>query len=159
MANTDILFSFSHNTSYVELEPLYVVPSANITITFATDQENGVLLYVGTCFTMNFLFLGNINLRFFSRRISLYDYVCPFLTNNSTILNVRSRTHLKMNVIESARLSIQSFELAPPAPSLARECCPPPPLGTRGRHTPLRGGGGGTQFRRRDRHCDTLSIL
>jgi hypothetical protein len=41
------LFSFSHNTSYVELEPLYVVPSANITITFATDQENGVLLYVG----------------------------------------------------------------------------------------------------------------
>jgi hypothetical protein len=41
------LFSFSHNTSYVELEPLYVVPSANITITFATEQENGVLLYVG----------------------------------------------------------------------------------------------------------------
>jgi hypothetical protein len=31
----------------VELEPLYVVPSANITITFATDQENGVLVYVG----------------------------------------------------------------------------------------------------------------
>ncbi len=31
----------------MELEPLYVVPSANITITFATDQENGVLLYVG----------------------------------------------------------------------------------------------------------------
>jgi hypothetical protein len=31
----------------VELEPLYVVPSANITVTFATDQENGVLLYVG----------------------------------------------------------------------------------------------------------------
>jgi slit 2 len=42
-------FSFSHNTSYVELEPLYVVPSANITITFATDQENGVLVYVGNC--------------------------------------------------------------------------------------------------------------
>jgi hypothetical protein len=31
----------------VELEPLYVVPSANITITFATQQENGVLVYVG----------------------------------------------------------------------------------------------------------------
>jgi hypothetical protein len=40
----------------VELEPLYVVPSANITITFATDQENGVLLYVGKSNHVTFTF-------------------------------------------------------------------------------------------------------
>jgi hypothetical protein len=28
--------------------------------------------------------------------------------------------------IQSARLSLLSSELAPPAPSLASECCPPP---------------------------------
>ena len=39
--------SFLHNTSYVELEPLNVRPHANVTITFATEQENGVLLYSG----------------------------------------------------------------------------------------------------------------
>jgi slit protein 2 len=39
--------SFLHNVSYVELEPLNVKPEANVTITFATEQENGVLLYVG----------------------------------------------------------------------------------------------------------------
>lgn len=39
--------SFLHNVSYVELEPLNVKPAANVTITFATEQENGVLLYVG----------------------------------------------------------------------------------------------------------------
>ena len=36
-----------HNESYVELEPLNVRPNANVTITFATEQENGVLLYSG----------------------------------------------------------------------------------------------------------------
>ena len=40
--------SFLHNTSYVEVEPLNVRPDANVTITFATEQENGVLLYTGT---------------------------------------------------------------------------------------------------------------
>ena len=39
--------SFLHNESYVELEPLNVRPNANVTITFATEQENGVLLYSG----------------------------------------------------------------------------------------------------------------
>ena len=39
--------SFLHNTSYVEFEPLTVHPKANVTIKFATDQENGVLLYSG----------------------------------------------------------------------------------------------------------------
>lgn len=39
--------SFLHNTSYVEFEPLTVHPQANVTIKFATDQENGVLLYSG----------------------------------------------------------------------------------------------------------------
>jgi hypothetical protein len=34
-----------------------VVPSANITITFATDQENGVLLYVGKSNRVTFTFL------------------------------------------------------------------------------------------------------
>jgi hypothetical protein len=29
--------------------------------------------------------------------------------------------------IQSSRLSLQSFELASPAPSPASECCPPPP--------------------------------
>ena len=35
------------NISLVELEPLNVKPEANITITFATEQENGVLVYFG----------------------------------------------------------------------------------------------------------------
>ena len=39
--------SFLHNTSYVEMEPLNVHPRANVTITFATEQQNGVLLYTG----------------------------------------------------------------------------------------------------------------
>lgn len=39
--------SFIHNTSFVELEPLRTKPEANVTIVFATDQENGVLLYDG----------------------------------------------------------------------------------------------------------------
>jgi len=39
--------SFTHNSSYIELEPLQVVPAANITITFATEQANGVLIYAG----------------------------------------------------------------------------------------------------------------
>ncbi|XP_049820372.1 protein slit isoform X3 [Aethina tumida] len=39
--------SFIHNTSYVELEPLRTKPEANVTIVFATTQENGVLMYDG----------------------------------------------------------------------------------------------------------------
>lgn len=39
--------SFMHNTSYVEMERLNVRPDANVTITFATEQLNGVLLYTG----------------------------------------------------------------------------------------------------------------
>ncbi|XP_044761179.1 protein slit isoform X1 [Coccinella septempunctata] len=39
--------SFTHNTSYVELEPLRTKPEANVTIIFATTEENGVLLYNG----------------------------------------------------------------------------------------------------------------
>ena len=39
--------SFIHNTSYVELEPLNFRPQANVTMTFATEQQNGVLLYTG----------------------------------------------------------------------------------------------------------------
>lgn len=39
--------SFIHNTSFVQLEPLRTKPEANVTIVFATTQENGVLLYDG----------------------------------------------------------------------------------------------------------------
>ena len=39
--------SFIHNVSYVELEPLDVKPSANVTFIFATKKQNGVLLYFG----------------------------------------------------------------------------------------------------------------
>nr|XP_022908749.1 protein slit [Onthophagus taurus] len=39
--------SFTHNTSYVELEPLVTKPEANVTIVFATTEENGVLMYDG----------------------------------------------------------------------------------------------------------------
>lgn len=39
--------SFVHNTSYVELEPLRTKPEANVTIIFATKQENGILVYDG----------------------------------------------------------------------------------------------------------------
>jgi len=31
--------SFLHNTSHVEMEPLNVRPQANVTITFATEQQ------------------------------------------------------------------------------------------------------------------------
>lgn len=40
--------SFTHNNSYVELEPLRTKPEANVTIVFATSQENGILMYDGT---------------------------------------------------------------------------------------------------------------
>ncbi|XP_050293925.1 protein slit isoform X3 [Anthonomus grandis grandis] len=39
--------SFTHNNSYVELEPLRTKPEANVTIVFATTEENGVLMYDG----------------------------------------------------------------------------------------------------------------
>lgn len=39
--------SFVHNTSFVELEPLRTKPEANVTIVFATTQENGILMYDG----------------------------------------------------------------------------------------------------------------
>ncbi|KAF7280648.1 hypothetical protein GWI33_005616 [Rhynchophorus ferrugineus] len=39
--------SFTHNNSYVELEPLRTKPEANVTIVFATTQEDGVLMYDG----------------------------------------------------------------------------------------------------------------
>jgi len=39
--------TFIHNVSYVELEPLDVKPSANVTFIFATKKQNGVLLYFG----------------------------------------------------------------------------------------------------------------
>ncbi|VEN56714.1 unnamed protein product, partial [Callosobruchus maculatus] len=39
--------SFTHNNSYVELEPLRTKPEANVTIIFATDKENGILMYDG----------------------------------------------------------------------------------------------------------------
>lgn len=39
--------SFVHNTSYVELEPLRTKPESNITMTFSTNQQNGILLYDG----------------------------------------------------------------------------------------------------------------
>ena len=39
--------SFLHNSSHVEMEPLNVRPQANVTIPFATEQQNGVILYTG----------------------------------------------------------------------------------------------------------------
>lgn len=36
-----------YNTSFVEMEPLRTKPEANVTMLFATTQENGVLLYDG----------------------------------------------------------------------------------------------------------------
>jgi hypothetical protein len=49
---------------------------------------------------------------------------------------------------QSARLSVPSSELCPPTSSTASECV-----------SPLGGGGGGTQFRRRDRHSSTLCVI
>jgi hypothetical protein len=57
--------------------------------------------------------------------------------------------------IQSARLSLQSSELAPLAPSPASECCPP--FGSRVGYTRVRERGG--QFGRRDGQSDTLVIL
>ncbi|ERL84339.1 hypothetical protein D910_01761 [Dendroctonus ponderosae] len=39
--------SFTHNNSYVELEPLRIKPEANVTIVFATTQQDGILIYDG----------------------------------------------------------------------------------------------------------------
>ncbi|XP_066141931.1 protein slit isoform X1 [Euwallacea fornicatus] len=39
--------SFTHNNSYVELEPLRTKPEANVTLVFATTQEDGILMYDG----------------------------------------------------------------------------------------------------------------
>ncbi len=57
----------------------------------------------------------------------------------------------KAQSIQSARLSIQSSELGPPAPSPGSECCCPLPFRSNGGHTFACGRrGGGTQFHRRD---------
>lgn len=40
--------SFLHNNSFVEMEPLNVIPYANVTIEFASNQDNGILLYTGS---------------------------------------------------------------------------------------------------------------
>ncbi len=56
-------------------------------------------------------------------------------------------------------LSLQSSELAPPAPSLPSECCPPPPLWFRRGDTLACGRvGWRSRFGRRDRHSGTLGI-
>ncbi len=60
--------------------------------------------------------------------------------------------------IQSTRLSFQSSELGPLNPSPGMFLLPP--LSSRGGDTLACGGRGGrTQFRRRDRHCDTQFIL
>ncbi len=59
---------------------------------------------------------------------------------------------------ESARLSLQSSEWAPPAPSPTSKCCPAP-FGSRGGHTRLRERGWGEPIRTKGRiicyisHC------
>jgi hypothetical protein len=61
--------------------------------------------------------------------------------------------------IQSARVSHQSSELAPPPLTRTRVLPPPPPpLWFQGRGDTLAGGrgGGGNQFARRDRHSGTL---
>jgi hypothetical protein len=58
---------------------------------------------------------------------------------------------------QSARLSLQSSELAPPRPLARKLVLPPPPLVSRGRDTLACGREGGrSQFGRRDRHSGTL---
>lgn len=59
--------SFVHNTSFVELEPLRTKPSANVTMVFATEQENGVLLYDGQS--------EHLAVELFSGRIRVSYYV------------------------------------------------------------------------------------
>ncbi|XP_028156875.1 protein slit [Ostrinia furnacalis] len=39
--------TFSHNDSWVELEPLRTMPQANVTLVFSTTQKHGVLMYFG----------------------------------------------------------------------------------------------------------------
>ncbi|KAL0853154.1 hypothetical protein ABMA27_012914 [Loxostege sticticalis] len=39
--------TFSHNDSWVELEPLRTAPQANVTLVFSTTQKHGVLMYFG----------------------------------------------------------------------------------------------------------------
>ncbi len=60
--------------------------------------------------------------------------------------------------VQSARLSFQSSELGP-RPLSRKGVLLLPPLGTRGRHTRLRGKGWGTQIRRRDTLWYMYTIL
>jgi hypothetical protein len=64
---------------------------------------------------------------------------------------------LVLQNIQSARLSPQSSDLAPPAPSPASECCPPG--SKRGDSLGCWRRGGGSQFERRGRHSGTLGIV
>jgi hypothetical protein len=75
-------------------------------------------------------------------------------SGHSSLMSLYDFWVMSAQSILSARFSVQSSELDPP--SRTRECCSPP-LGQRGRHTRLRvkGWGGGTQFRWRDRHSST----
>ncbi|GAB6025016.1 hypothetical protein CHUAL_010127 [Chamberlinius hualienensis] len=40
-------FSFRDPSAYLELEPLRTIPESNITVTFATTQQNGIIIYNG----------------------------------------------------------------------------------------------------------------
>ncbi len=53
----------------------------------------------------------------------------------------------------------QSSKLGPPHPLTRRSVASPPPLGPKDETLACGGGGGGTQFRRWDRHSGTLGIL
>ncbi len=78
--------------------------------------------------------------------------------NTTTCLHNTDTWLLTTQSIQSTRLSFQSSELGFPIPSPARECCSSPLWVQGGRHTRFVGGGGGTQFRQRERHSGTLCI-
>jgi hypothetical protein len=59
---------------------------------------------------------------------------------------------------KSAKLSLQSSELAPPAPSPTSECCHPPLVSGGGTHSLAGERAGRSQFGQRDRHSGTLVL-
>ncbi len=77
-----------------------------------------------------------------------------------TLLPVDGYAWDHMPSIQSAKLSFQSSELAPPRPLTRKRVLPPPPLWFQGGETHACGRvGGRSQFGQRDRHSGTPGIV
>jgi hypothetical protein len=87
-----------------------------------------------------------------------WDVNVSLYSNAGFLLTVYGARFRVTEYTQSARLSVQSVELGPPTSSTQGSVATP--LWVQGGDTLACGGGaGGTQFRRRDKHSNTLSVL